>query len=131
MTRGLLDWNPGISKLRYATICNSSINLPFQVSDKGSCEPLVGLSRLWFICFIPSNCCITFVNLIQYYGMISVVFSGYSSFLHQYNWPPQYSWNIVESGVTHQEPKPTYLCVITLVFVLRRIYILLASMQHQ
>ena len=29
----------------------------------------------------------------------SVVFSGNSGFLHQYNWPPWYSWNIVESGV--------------------------------
>jgi hypothetical protein len=29
----------------------------------------------------------------------SVVFSGYSGFLHQYNWPPRYHWNIVESGV--------------------------------
>jgi hypothetical protein len=24
-----------------------------------------------------------------------------SSFLHQYNWPPRYNWNIVESGVKH------------------------------
>ena len=28
-------------------------------------------------------------------------FSGYSGFLHKYNWPPWYSWNIVESGVKH------------------------------
>ena len=26
------------------------------------------------------------------------VFFGYSGFLQQYNWPPRYSWNIVESG---------------------------------
>ena len=32
-----------------------------------------------------------------------MVFSGYSGFFHQYNWPPQYSWNIVESGVKHNE----------------------------
>ena len=25
----------------------------------------------------------------------SVVFPGYSGFLHQYNWPPRYNWNIV------------------------------------
>ena len=31
----------------------------------------------------------------------SVVFSGYSGFLHQKNWPPRYNWNIVESGVKH------------------------------
>jgi hypothetical protein len=29
----------------------------------------------------------------------SVVFSGYSGFLHHLNWSPWYSWNIVESGV--------------------------------
>jgi hypothetical protein len=29
----------------------------------------------------------------------SVDFSGYSGFLHQQNWLPQYSWNIVESGI--------------------------------
>jgi hypothetical protein len=34
----------------------------------------------------------------------SVVISGYSGFLHQYNWPPQYKWNIAEGGVKHQSP---------------------------
>jgi hypothetical protein len=34
----------------------------------------------------------------------SVVFSGYSDFLHQYNWPPRYNWNIVESGIKHHNP---------------------------
>jgi len=33
----------------------------------------------------------------------SVSFSGYSGFLHQYNWPPQYSWNIVEIGIKHHK----------------------------
>ena len=33
----------------------------------------------------------------------SVVFSGYSGYLHQYNWPPRYSWNIVESDVQHHQ----------------------------
>ena len=28
----------------------------------------------------------------------SVVLSGYSGFLHHYNWSPRYSWTIVESG---------------------------------
>ena len=28
-------------------------------------------------------------------------YSGYPSFLHQYSWPPWYSWNIVECGVKH------------------------------
>ena len=34
----------------------------------------------------------------------SVVFSGYSGFLHQYNWPPRYNWNIVDSGAKLQKP---------------------------
>jgi len=29
---------------------------------------------------------------------MSMIFSG---FLHQYNWPPRYNWNIVEGGVKH------------------------------
>ena len=37
----------------------------------------------------------------------SVVFSGSSGFLHQYNWPPLYNWNIVESGVKHHKPNQT------------------------
>jgi hypothetical protein len=31
----------------------------------------------------------------------SEVFSSYSGFLHHWNWSPQYSWNIVESGVKY------------------------------
>ena len=41
----------------------------------------------------------------------SVVFSGYSGFPHQYNWPPRYNWNIVESGVKHHQPKPKPILV--------------------
>jgi hypothetical protein len=33
----------------------------------------------------------------------SVVFSRSFGFLHKYNWPPRYSWNIVESGVKHHQ----------------------------
>ena len=32
-----------------------------------------------------------------------LVFSGYSGFLHQWNWQPRYNWNIVESGVEHHK----------------------------
>ena len=28
----------------------------------------------------------------------SMVFSGYFSFLHQYNWQPRYNWNIVSDN---------------------------------
>ena len=34
----------------------------------------------------------------------SVVFTGSFGFLHQKNWPPWYSWNIVESGVKRDNP---------------------------
>ena len=34
----------------------------------------------------------------------SVVLSGYSGFLHQYNCPQQYSWNIVGIGGKHNKP---------------------------
>jgi hypothetical protein len=35
--------------------------------------------------------------------MISI-FSGYSGFLHQLNWPSRYNWNIVESCAKHHNP---------------------------
>ena len=38
----------------------------------------------------------------------SVVFSGYSVFLHQLNWPTGYNWNIVESDVKHNNPHNPY-----------------------
>ena len=34
----------------------------------------------------------------------SVVFSWYSGFLHQLNWPPRYNWNISESCIKHHKP---------------------------
>ena len=36
----------------------------------------------------------------------SVVFSGYSGFLHQLHWPPRYNWNIVESGFNPYSHNP-------------------------
>jgi hypothetical protein len=36
----------------------------------------------------------------------SVVFSGISGFLHQYNGPPRYNWDIVENGVKHDNHSP-------------------------
>ena len=34
---------------------------------------------------------------------------GYSNFLHQWNWQLQYNWDIVESGVKHNNPNPIYV----------------------
>ena len=44
----------------------------------------------------------------------SVDFSWYSGFLHQWNWPLRYSWNVVESGVKHHNPNPRIMCCICL-----------------
>jgi hypothetical protein len=42
----------------------------------------------------------------------SVVFSRSSGFLHQCNWPPRYSWNIVENDVKHhQTSKQTHIYI--------------------
>jgi hypothetical protein len=38
-----------------------------------------------------------------------VVFSRYSGFLHQKNWPPRYNWNIVESGIKHHKTNLSHL----------------------
>ena len=35
----------------------------------------------------------------------SVVFSGFSGFLHQWNRPPRYSWTIIASAVKHHKTK--------------------------
>ena len=40
----------------------------------------------------------------------SVVFSRYSGFLHQLNWPPGYNWNIVASSIKHHKQTNLYWC---------------------
>ena len=52
----------------------------------------------------------------------SVVFSGYSGFLHQQNWPPQYNWIILESDV-NVKPSPIYIILTLFGLIFRRIYI--------
>jgi hypothetical protein len=41
----------------------------------------------------------------------SVVFSGYTGFLHQKNWPPWYNWNIAESGVKGNRSQKKYFLI--------------------
>ena len=36
----------------------------------------------------------------------SVVLSKYFSVLYLSNWPPQYNWNVVDSGIKHYNPNP-------------------------
>ena len=54
---------------------------------------------------VSSNATHGEVYSIQNYVLLSVIFFGYSSFLHNSNLPPLYTWNIVESGVEHHRPE--------------------------
>jgi hypothetical protein len=49
---------------------------------------------------------------------------GTPDFLHQWNWPPWYSWNIVESGIKHHNPNHLYFSSICICvsFSIRKIY---------
>ena len=64
----------------------------------------------------------------MWYGLsvtcdISVVFSGYSGFLHQKNWPSRYNWNIVESGVKHHKTnQPWLICYAVLLYSSRKLW---------
>jgi len=61
----------------------------------------------------------------------SVVFSRYSGFLHQKNWPPRYNWNVVESGVKYHklDHKSTYYIALVLPSSLSNGYVTI-SIQH-
>jgi hypothetical protein len=65
----------------------------------------------------------------------SVIFSGYSGFLHQYNWPSRYNWNIVESGVKHHNHNPvidkrSYFCIILYIVLSNEIKIKLDPVDY-
>ena len=48
----------------------------------------------------------------------SVVFSWYLGFLHQYNWPPQYTGSLnVECGVKHNNPNPYFALSLCLIYI--------------
>jgi len=51
----------------------------------------------------------------------SVVFSGYTGFPYQWNWPSRYNWNIVESGVKHNDPNPL-IYILRIVILPQRVY---------
>ena len=60
----------------------------------------------------------------------SVVFSKYSSFLHQWNWPPRYHWNIFESVVKQHKPKPLLTSISFLTQNFNNLYSLLGTRRH-
>jgi hypothetical protein len=69
-------------------------------SDEGPVlESLCQHSSLHIV-VIQRKITLTYFNIPSYR---SVVFSESSFFPHQENWPPRYSWHIVESGVKHHK----------------------------
>jgi hypothetical protein len=63
----------------------------------------------WVIKFKYIKCnilCLMVIYMIKFISDLKqvVVFSWYSGFLHQWNWPPRYNWNIVESGIKRHSP---------------------------
>jgi hypothetical protein len=54
--------------------------------------------KLWVRTPFMARC--TRYNIMWY--KLSVVSTGYSGLLHQYNWSPQYNWNIVASNTINQ-----------------------------
>ena len=75
------------------------------------CNQCLSPLKLWV--WIPFMMRCTWYNIMWWSLSVtcdrSVVFSGYSWFLHQQNWLPWYSWNFVESGVKQHKPNPN-LC---------------------
>jgi hypothetical protein len=55
--------------------------------------------RLWVRIPLMTMCTTNMWYILSVTCGTSVVYSGYSGFLHQWQWPPRYNWNIVESGV--------------------------------
>ena len=58
--------------------------------------------KLWIRFPLMARC--TRYNIM--WSKLTVGFTGYSGFLHQWNLPPRYNWNINESGVKHNNPNP-------------------------
>jgi hypothetical protein len=56
---------------------------------------------------VASNGGNTFVSDLRQVGG----FLRFLRFLHQYNWPPQYNWNIVESGIKHHNIQTLYIII--------------------
>ena len=72
------------------------------------CSQCLSPQRLWVRVPLMGRC--TRYNIMWYNLSVtcsmSVLISGYSDLFHQEKGPPRYSWNIVESGIKHYNPKP-------------------------
>ena len=79
------------------------------------CNQCLSPPKLWV--WNPFMACSTWYNVMWYSLSTcnrSVVFSAYSGFLHQWNWSPRYSWNIVESGCKHHNHNPENLFILNI-----------------
>ena len=93
----------------YISICKWYWNLNDAVFNK-VCFIKFELHSRTLLVRIPLWCSVLHTTLCDNVSVTwgrSVVFYVYSGFPHQYNWPPRYSWNIIESGVKHHKPRIT------------------------
>ena len=70
------------------------------------CNQCLSPLKLWVLIFLMARC--TWYNIMWFNLSVtcdrSMIFFGYSGFLHQQNWLPWYNWNIFESGIKLHKP---------------------------
>ena len=71
----------------------------YRMAVELTCNHCLSSLKLWVRIQFMTRC--TRYN-IKWLARRSVVFCGYSGILHQYNWSPRYSWNIVEHHAPEQ-----------------------------
>ena len=72
------------------------------------CNQYLSPLMLWVRISIKARCTTLCDKVFSYLRLVSG-FLRVSGFLLQQNWPPQYNWNIVESGVKHHQTN-IYIC---------------------
>jgi len=65
------------------------------------CNQCLSPLMLWVRISIRARCTTLCDKVCEW--LKTVIISGYSCFLHQWNWPPRYNWSIVESGIKHHK----------------------------
>jgi hypothetical protein len=117
-SRRLDDW-PHVYMLQLTSMCNNRLLIIRTLNSfKGHrghdgsliysymCKQCLSPLKLWV--WIPLMTKYTRYNIMWSSLLVncdwSVIFSGYFCFLHQYNWPQWYNWNIVGSGVKYYNP---------------------------
>ena len=93
-----LSWSWSYGSWIYNYLCNLSLSpqkLWVRILIITKC---IRYNVMWYILSVTSDW--------------SVVFSGYSDFLHQLHWPPRYNWR----GVIHHSSNPLMMCGINVRF---------------